>query len=184
MAKRYTKEEDQFIRDHCDSMTNNEIAQALGRSSASIRKYRHIHQIKCKNQKWFATTKEYRKKLSRASKGRVSHRKQPDGTIKTYKDGSCSIKVNGKWKRLNSYIWKKHYGEIPKGHKVNRKTQHPSTDIKDYELLTDKEWVEMYTGSEEVAKKRKQAIKAAFDNERLRLQYGLKPRLNKKIKPW
>jgi hypothetical protein len=139
--KPFTPQEDQFIRDNCLTMSSHAMDKALGRSrGASRQRMARIGVVVPEDirQKFFqdslikpgnvpmnkgkGMSEQIRNKVKHTwfPKGLLPHNTKEDGLIVRRVDNSgrpymyIREKV-GKWELYHRHLWRKHFGEIPKG---------------------------------------------------------------------
>ena len=111
--------------------------------------------------------------------GHEPHNTKYDGAISIRKDSKQDIYykyirvAKGKWELLHRYIWKQHNGEIPKGMLVVFKDGNQmNCSIDNLELITRKENMQRNRNY----KKAKKSLAETWKRDKLRVQYGLKPK--------
>jgi hypothetical protein len=139
--KKFTPEEDQFIRDMYLTMPIKRIARLMGRAEGSVMgRFKRIGltlptevaaaRIAASRfqkgtppaNKGKGMTKEIREKVSRTwfPKGNLPHNTKADGIIvgRVDKSGRRYLYIRitkSKWDLYHRYLWQQHYGEIPAG---------------------------------------------------------------------
>ncbi len=166
--RKFTSQEDQFLRDHYLTVPAKRMAKMLGRSEGTARQrmkvlgivvppeiveqFRRASQIKPGNvphNKGKKMSDELRAKVAHTwfQKGLLPHNTaKADGEITIRKDNGTGIPYRyirlslGNWELLHRHIWRQHNGEIPDGHIVVFKDGDQSNcDISNLELITLKD---------------------------------------------
>jgi hypothetical protein len=142
MSKRYTKTEDDFIRQNFNDLTCRELGQKIGRTKSSVRnrlKYLHLHRSPEARHRMMTLSQfpkghrpfNFGRKgihLSRATEFQKGH--QPaitkhDGYIATrYCHGTAYKYIRlakNKWILYHHFIWEKYHGLIPPKHIIGFK---------------------------------------------------------------
>lgn len=160
--KYWTEKETEYIRNNFRTMTNGELAKAVGRSTGAVKK--KLMSIGCKRTKEELKTLSHSnpgqfkkgitpwnkglaksKPKSRFKNGNIINAKQ-DGCVTTRLKEGREVKyirlAMCKWEKYNNYLWKQKHGNIPDGMIVVEKDGINNIDVKsvaDLELLTRSE---------------------------------------------
>ena len=133
---RYSEEEEQFLIDNVKGITlieltdkfNNKFNLNLSENAIGCRKHKLGitscivgGQFKKGHNTWNKGTKGLMKANKTSfKKGNVPQNYRPVGSERINKDGYIEVKVSdpNKWETKNKIVYKKYFGDIPKGYKV------------------------------------------------------------------
>ncbi len=135
MAYRYTEEQKQFIRDHVEGRTSNELTDMFNRHFDTDLKVSQIRSFKKNNGLKGGVNTRFKKgqapfnkgkkgvggwKPTQFKKGHKPHNYKPIGTERINSDGYIDIKIAdpNKWKAKHLLIWEEANGPVPEGYAV------------------------------------------------------------------
>jgi hypothetical protein len=143
-TKKWTKEEETFVRNNYTDLNDYEIGELLNRTYRSIRVKRHrlglfIYYAEqtepIKGEKWV----EYEGLLV-SNKGRIKKDDSRYLTNHIHKTGYVVVSFNGSNKYLHTIIWKAFMGEIPDGYEIDHKDCNKTNNaLYNLELVTHSE---------------------------------------------
>lgn len=173
-AFRFEQWEIDFIKENWETMTGYEIAEHLHRNASSvyqkgwaifgtgkkpvIREKKHNNGFQKGHTPWNKGKKAKEKPKTAFKKGNVPWHTKPIGHIAFRSSGKSHpyyyIKTAAhKWELLHHVIWKKHHGEIPKGHILRFKDgNQKNTDISNIECVSKAKHMKMNLNREKASK--------------------------------
>lgn len=130
IARKFTQEEDQFLRDNCLAIPKKRMSKMLGRSEASAgnRMKQLGIVVPAEVAERFKKESFIKKGTRPFNKGQRMDSGKADGAISIRNSkGKLSkwIKVNGEWQQLHRHNWLKSGRVIPKGYMVTFKDGDP-----------------------------------------------------------
>lgn len=173
-AYRFEDWEIQYIKDNWTTMTGYEIAEHLHRNASSVYqkgwaifgrgKKPVIREKKCNNGfkkghiPWNKGKKTGELPKTAWKKGNIPWHTKPIGAISYRQSGRkypyYYIKTApNKWELLHHVVWRKHHGEIPKGHIIRFKDGNTkNTDISNLYIVSKAEHMKMNLNREKASK--------------------------------
>lgn len=125
-SRKWTIEEEDFIRENYTDLSDEEMAEILQRTMRSVRVkrqrlglflYFQESSAPIKGEKWI----KFDGTLEVSNKGRI----RKDGNkylgVHVHKTGYCIVSVNGKNQYLHRIVWEGFNGKIPEGYEIDHK---------------------------------------------------------------
>ena len=144
-AKKWEKEEEDFIRKNYTDLSDEEIAKILNRSIRSVRTkrqrlglflYFQENTTPIKSEKWIKIDDKY----EASNKGRIRRDGNKILRCHIHKTGYVIISINGKNKYLHTVIWEAFNGKIPKGYEIDHiDCNKTNNSLYNLELVTHRE---------------------------------------------
>ncbi|MET1247636.1 HNH endonuclease signature motif containing protein [Sporolactobacillus sp. STCC-11] len=156
MARLFTPEQDQFLRDHVEGIGNAELATMLNEkfglslTRQQVKTYKRNHRLSSGLNGHFKKghvpvnkgTHNGGWEPTQFKNGRRPHNYMPIGTECVKSDGYIWVKIAdpGKWRQKHLLLWERVNGPVPKGHKIIfGDGDRQNIDLNNLILVTDKQ---------------------------------------------